>query len=167
MGLLVIVMALFIWISVSFILARIFTKWVRGTFRNGAIFIATMIIFTLPAVDEIIGKYQFKSICKKKSVIDVVNEHEGKTVYFIKPSMVAIDGYVLPIKMQYWKFADKETNKIIFSYKVFYSSGGFLGRILQLSDDGGPVMFYGTCKPREARNYKKMIVDLKVNEVDR
>jgi len=111
MSLLIVVAGLFFWLSISFFLARIFTKWVRSPFRIGTIFIATMIIFTLPAADEIIGKYQFKSICEKNSVIDAVAGHEGKTVYFIKPSMVKIDGYLLPIKMQYWKFADKKQIK--------------------------------------------------------
>jgi len=166
MSLLIVVVGLVIWIFISFFLARILTKWSVSRYKVPTIFILTIFIFILPAVDEIVGKYQFKSLCAENSKISVSENIEGRTVYLMKPPISNIEGYFLPITMHYLRFADKETNEIVFSYKVFYSDGGFLGRVLQLSDDNGPVLFYGKCTPPEALEFRKMINDFNVNLVD-
>ena len=167
MSLLTVVVALFIWLSISFFLARIFTKWVRSPFRIGAIFIVTMIIFTLPAVDEIIGKYQFKSLCAKNSIVHISDNVEGRIVYLMDTPDSKLEGYILPVKAQIWKFADIKNNEIVIDYKVLYSRGGFLGGGLHLTDDGGPVIFNGICRPQRAIKLQQMLDDLKVDQVKR
>jgi len=166
MSLITFFLALFVWILLSTLVARFSLGWVKKPYRIPAISLMAMIIFILPAVDEIIGKYQFKSLCAKNSIIDVTENIEGRTVFLMAPPTVEIQGYVLPIRMQYWKFADKKTNEVVFSYKIFYSKGGFLGRVLQLSSNGDPVLFYGICMPPKSQEFREMISEFHVNLVD-
>lgn len=113
-----------------------------------------LLVFLLPVADEIIGGVQFWKLCKEKSVL-VVNEEKikGRTVISQGGINSQLSGYILPIRIQYWSYRDKETGEILISWNDLYAKGGWLSRTIGFLDGNPPYTFDGSCLAKGGLDY--------------
>jgi hypothetical protein len=95
------------------------------------IFIA---LLASPFVDELIGKYQFESLCKVNGIEGAdVSKARGKRVRLEVGARSSLEGTIMPIKTEDWLYKDVDSGEILLQHKDFYAMGGLLMRYTPLS----------------------------------
>lgn len=104
-------------------------------------------VFPLMLIDEIIGKYQFESLCEKNGIQQKnINSIKGKhlTVKISGPDIIS---KAIPMYEYTISIIDAKTNHIATEFKDYIARGGWMMRHTFLSLGGtGPMLFDGaTC----------------------
>lgn len=136
------------------------------TWRVPVALVLFAMLMPFPLIDEIVGKWQFEKLCKQNSTIHVdQNSALGKTVYFLPQPSQEIQGTWVRVVLQPKNFIDSKTNESVVSYSILQADGGMLVRLFSISEGRVPLIFIGSCHPRE--NVKDLLKRLNINALDR
>ena len=141
-----------IWLTLVIWLRNVIAKqlpaaWWRAPMR----LLIFAVLLPLPVLDEIVGGWQFKQLCKGNSTIQVDRATAvGKTVYFVPQANVEVKGTWVRVVLQPKRFVDATTGETVVSYNTLIAAGGRFIRMLGISEGGMPLTFRGTCEPSES-----------------
>jgi hypothetical protein len=149
-GLLLIVLVI-VWMAIAFALARAFTRGIKAGVRRAAVGVFVFaLLLPLPVVDEIIGGFQLRALCREGAVALYDEEKlRGRTVRMRLepnpdvPSVMQTPtrrvGALLPIDERTIDYLDTESAQTLLSYKAFTAKGGVLIRMLGISNADSPL----------------------------
>lgn len=139
-----------------------FTRWTIRRFDSGVSkTVAAMVVFpallVAPVADELIGMQQFESLCKKYAVQQIDEQHamNRRVVYVRRTQDRFADGTALRIRIDPIVFRDAETDRILVSYHTLHATGGWLIRMLGISETNAPILFGSGCAPKDQDAFKK------------
>lgn len=154
-----------IWFASVFYLTKLLTKkmpdkwW--GILVRVFVFCA---LIPLPLTDEIVAKQQFEVLCEANSMIHIDRTTAiGKTVYYTPQPSVEIKGTWVRIILQPWSYVDSKGENVL-SYNTLLAKGGLLIGALGISEGGMPLIFSGSCGPKEKT--KDLIKLLQITALD-
>lgn len=125
-----------------------------------------VLLFPLPIIDEIIGKYQFERICQENSMIRIDREKaKGRIVYLDMPPLQKIKWSMVPIQLHLRRYFDVETGDLVASYAMPSAFGGALVRVIGFPEGRGGVIFNGYCGLKE--NPRELFKQLGITVIDR
>lgn len=150
----------FVRFFVNFLFNKISNNWVNLIVR----WTALLLIFPLPLMDEIFGKWQFEKLCHEHSRVWVDQETvRGRTVYLANPEHVKIDDSWVNINMAIWRFLDAKTNEQIVRYDRLSAEGGWISKISGV----GPLLYKVSCEAGEDINISDFFEKLEITEIER
>lgn len=126
--------------------------------------ILPLALFISPMIDEIIGGFQFRALCKAEAIATYDEAKvRGKTVHLISADTFHFTHTILPTYKQTWKFVDHITNEELFSYVDLHSGGGWVSRWINFNNVHRPYTFDGVCSGKSGAIFHK----LKIKNVNR
>lgn len=104
-------------------------------------------LLVAPFIDEVIGKYQFDSLCKANSIEGAdLSKARGRTVKVEYGESRPVKRAILPIKESDVRFRDASSGEILIEHKNFHAGGGWLMRYTWVSLGANhPMLFDGDC----------------------
>lgn len=140
----------------------VLTRWVTRRFRSTASkFVSGLVVFPVllaaPLTDELIGKRQFDLLCKKYAVVVIDEQHamNRRVVTTIRQEDRFAQGTAVRIRIDPYTYRDTETNQVLVSYHTLHAEGGWLIRVLGISETNGPLLFHSGCAPDDRYAFKK------------
>lgn len=119
-----------------------------------------LLIFCAPIADEIIGGFQFRSLCTKKVFLVVEPEKaRGKTVVSQPIQYEYLSNNLIPISREYLSYKDKYSGEVLVGWYSLHAEGGWLARSLNILSSKKPYTFDGVCTPS---NIKTILSDLEL-----
>lgn len=109
-------------------------------------------VFPLLVADEIVDKRQFEALCKANGIESAtLVVTKGKSVVRDFDDRHLLSGFSIPIRGSENLVKDKSTGEILFTYKDYFTHGGWLMRHTFLSlVNGNPLLFDGNgCSMKE------------------
>ena len=138
------------------------TRWVAQRFASIAMKVCCSLVLVptlmaAPLADELIGRQQFESLCKKYAVQVIDEQHAmNRRVVFILPKRDQfVEGAAVQIRIDPNVYLDAETNQVLVSYHTLHASGGWLIRMLGISETNAPLLFRSGCAPENQDAFKK------------
>jgi hypothetical protein len=121
-----------LWATVAFLVSKRIPRWL-GITKNQTIISVLLfpLVFVAPIADELIGRWQFYSLCDREAVVtlspDWVKVKQARRVSLPRSD---VTGAFVPIYSQGSEYIDVETGKIFMTHPHFYTYGGFIfGRL--------------------------------------
>lgn len=149
-------------IAVWIILALFITKFALRSIKSRPIkVLSAALIFAVllvaPLGDELVGKYQFETLCKKYAVQIIDEQHAmNRRVFFERRSG---DQYAkntaVRIRIDPYVYRDEETKKVTVSFHILTAEGGWLIHALGISETNAPLVFNSGCAPQDAFGFQK------------
>lgn len=140
----------------------IVTRWVARRFNSLTVKLASYIVLfpvllVAPLADELIGKQQFESLCKKYAVqtIDEQRAMNRSVVYVPRGVDQYAEGTAVRIRIDPITYKDAETNQVLVSYHTVHANGGWLVRSIGISETDAPLLFGPGCAPENQDAFKK------------
>lgn len=138
------------------------SRWATRRFKSRTMTIvsgtvAFWVLLPAPLIDELIGKWQFESLCKKYAVVEIDerNATNRRVVTEIREIDKYVEGTAVKIRIDPYVYRDEETNKIVVSYHTLHAQGGWLIRFLGISETNAPLLFRSGCAPVERYAFKE------------
>lgn len=121
------------------------TKWMKsGAWKTLLRMIFVVAMFPLIVADEIVGKQQFEALCKANGINSIDVSSAAKKNVFVKYSdRIPVAGTAIPILESSVSYRLNENAPILFSYKNYYSRGGWIMRYTPLNMGGEHPMLFG------------------------
>lgn len=145
-GLLLIGVAI-LWLWLALFIARWAVKEIKAPLLQLAI--ATGIFTGLliaPLGDEIVGKYQFKSLCHKNGRQQIDFQRiAGRKVLLSTGEYKDVSGTILETSAARERLLDPKSMEPLVTYLDYRSKGGWLIRALGISQTNAPLMFDASC----------------------
>jgi hypothetical protein len=140
-----------VWSVAAYFLTKLITRRVpRGYWRVPMFMGIFLVLFALPVLDEIVGIFQFNHFCSEYSGIRVDRGRAtGKTVYVANVPHEEIKGTSVRIVLQPIRFLEATNSEPVMSYNGLNAYGGWLIRTLGISEGNKPLLFRGSCWPRD------------------
>jgi hypothetical protein len=156
-----------IWVIVAIWLARASGALVGNRVRRLVQVAVFAVLLPLPLIDEVIGGWQFRQLCKQHDTIqlDPITAR-GRTVYFAKDRPLEVPGTWTPVSQQAWRFLDATTDKPVLSYIKFTAEGGIFIRTLRISEGNAPLTFSNYCAPGGTVQYNNIFRALEIKLID-
>jgi hypothetical protein len=141
-------------IAMLVILSRWATCWLPISDSGKALLRIAIVAmaFPLAIADEVIGKYQFESLCKRHG-IDAADfsKARGRRVRVEHENRRPVPGTLLPMIQVKTVYLDAESGEVLAEYLNFGSWGGWLMRYLPLRmGTEKPMFFIGECSADSA-----------------
>lgn len=154
---------LLIGIAIAWLVAvLIITRWVIRRLKSAAAKVAcTLVLFptllVAPLADELVGKQQFESLCKKYAVQVIDEQHAmNRRVSFERRSRDEFaEGTAVRIRIDPYVYRDEETKKVLVGFHILNAQGGWLIRTLGISETSAPILFSSGCAPQDAFAFQK------------
>jgi hypothetical protein len=124
--------------------------------------IATLVFLLLlaaPLADELIGKWQFESLCNKYATqaIDEKNAPNAHVMSVGGKNNAYTPQAMVRIRVQPWIYQDIKSGKVVVSYHTLSAEGGWLVRALGISETNSPLLFSRSCAPNNEREFIKRL----------
>jgi hypothetical protein len=140
-----------LWALVAIYLGCKFPRWFK--LKQAWALLFTPLVFFAPVIDEFIGRWQFKRLCKKEAVIWL--SPNWMSVEAVRettlPSAKAKWAW-MPIRIQRYEYVDAVTGKPFMSSTYLSTKGGLLLGTFGFGLDG-----ITSCKPKNLHEIYKMI----------
>ena len=149
MGGLIVLFIIGLWIFLVSKLATFLSRLLPANKFSPALKVLLFVLLlVMPFMDEIIGGFQFRALCKAETHIEYdKNKLVNMTVYSDLLDEVKIAGMAVPVSSQAWNYPNVETKELLLSYKVFDADGGWLSRWIDFNSVHQPYTFKGHCGP--------------------
>lgn len=155
-----------VWIGFAGFLSRWVTSRIRFTVAKWTLALAVFaVLLPLPLVDEIAGKRQFERLCAENAEIRIDRAAAvGKTVKYVPQPQVDVAGAYVRIVLRPQRFVDAHTREVVFSYNELLASGGQFVHFFRVSEGKVPLLFRGSCGPKE--NPRDLVKTLQITVLD-
>ncbi|MBN8476772.1 hypothetical protein [Sulfuritalea sp.] len=145
------------WGAVAFLMAKRVTRLVQSRILGlGLGALAFVLMIVLPVVDEIVGGYQFRALCRQNAVLRIDAEKaKGRKVRVVfEPLNEVLPGNAIAIFHSHKSYRDVVTNEEIASNEWYLAKGGWFIRLLGVSETNDPITFspsacYPSITPQE------------------
>ncbi len=129
------------------------TLWLAGRFKSWPLrMVSAVVVFPIllvaPLADELIGKHQFESLCERNG------RHEAdfaaiadKTLLVTNSNYEPVGGTILETMALKQTYSDPASGKQLLMFYGYQSKGGWLMRMLGISETGAPLLFDSSCGP--------------------
>lgn len=152
--LLFLVVGLWVWLVYKF------SRWIGGRIPLKQWQIPfTILIFVMllvaPLADELVGWWQFKSLCDKYAV-QLVDEKGALNAHVVSVGGKFgryESGVAVRIRVQPWIYQDSTSGKVVVSYHTVSAEGGWLIHALGISETNSPLLFSRSCAPVNERGF--------------
>lgn len=126
-----------------------------GRWRGPIALVVFLSLLLLPVLDEIIGGFQFRELCKTNASeyrLGVANL-EGRTARVtINPSNENLRGTAIPIRHSRVFYHDVSTGELMVEFDTYVARGGRLIEALGISESGSPLTIGSpSCSPERRR----------------
>ena len=172
-GLLLIAAAV-IWLAICVWLIRAIGKFMPKKWWSAVVKLSVIaLLLLLPLIDEIVGARQFAELCKRHDAVQVDRERaNGKTVYLLDQPDRWIEKLAIPVRSQKWTYVDVATRETVVEWHELYAAGGYLVRLLKISEGNVPLTFKGSCAPESGVDsiqlFKKLgVVQVQQSTIDK
>ncbi|MDK9726248.1 MAG: hypothetical protein OEL88_15385 [Sterolibacteriaceae bacterium MAG5] len=146
-------------LGLAVLLSRHVTRHIQNRFvRSAAIAAMTLGIMSLLVIDELIGGYQFRQLCRENAVLRIDAEKaRGRTVkVVVDPSNETIPQMPITIYHSHLRFLDVSTNEKIAEYHSYVAKGGWFIRLLGISEGNAPLTIgLPGCSPKNSGTFRK------------
>lgn len=157
-----------LWVFVAGLIAKSTTRHWRG--RSSRLVLGPLVfvvVVILPFVDEIVGKYQFRTLCREGAVPRYDEaKARGRSVYMrqvphpqvprVQTTPSRLVPAWIPITEKTIDWLDKETDEVLVSYKAYEASSGWFIRAIW-PETTGPLMFDpDSCRPNSVVLFKQL-----------
>lgn len=121
------VVGLWAWLSLK-LAVKITRKLSRSEDGGFLILFFFLILMAVPVSDEIVGGFQFRSLCNQNAVFHFgVSDLEGRTTKLtISPSHNIVPRTAVPISYSGYEYRDTTTDELVVKYRDYSASGGGL-----------------------------------------
>lgn len=146
------------WLLICRAISKKFTRNIKSQTRQTTSKLAIFsILFLAPFSDELIGAFQFSSLCDKYAVVEIYEQNAKNRKVIIEPrsSDTYAEGTALKIRIDPYVYRDIETNKVIIRYHILQAKGGWFIRLLGISETSAPLLFNPACEPENVYDFKK------------
>lgn len=122
------------------------------------------VLLVAPLADEIIGRFQFKALCKKNATVtlDTTNT-QGRTVWFGESLRTQMTLGTIEVSQAQRRYVDAKTQEPIYHYSRLEAKGGWLIRTLGISDPDSPLLFEGLCQPKNLESIDAQLGLTRIN----
>lgn len=160
----IVLAAIATWCLLAFFVATAITRRMPTTsWRRPASVLVFALVFFLPVLDEIIGRFQFVAICRENSMIKVRAEQaRGRTVHALSAKFEKVGGTVVPVVIRQMRFVDVRTGEVIVSFRQLTAYSGLLAQAIGFPGGGVPLTFDGSCSPAARGNLTKLFKKLDI-----
>jgi hypothetical protein len=101
------------------------------------------VLLASPFIDEVIGKFQFESLCRANGIQSVdVSKARGKRVKAEYSERGLVGGTAMPIGVDVISVRNTDTSEVLFQYRNYYAFGGWLMRYTPLSMGSRHAMLF-------------------------
>jgi hypothetical protein len=141
-----------VWIAVAVLLARWLTSAMRnhGAWRSVVAVLIVTVLLPLPLLDEIIAKRQFEHLCKDNATIKIdPATAAGRTVHFDEQPQAPVPGTWVRVVSLPQRYVDVTSKEVVVSYNILRASGGVLVHLFGFSEGKVPLLFHGSCAPKD------------------
>lgn len=115
----------------------------KPALSSTATILTLAVCLCLPFADEVIGKYQFESLCKANGIESAdVSKASGKKVKVEYGERRPLVGTIMPIKEGDVLFKDADSGEVLIKHKNYYALGGWLMRYTWLSMGSSQTMLF-------------------------
>lgn len=143
------------WIFLSVFLARRIPRWLGIQRHTGSASVACfLLVLIAPAIQDIVGMWQFDRLCKERAVVWVSPEAgQVKRAKETSPATIDLTGNWIPIRLQRAEYSDAETGRPFLSEVALHTKGGYIGHIALLGNTR-------SCWPQTNREvFKELNID--------
>jgi hypothetical protein len=147
MGGLILLFIIALWVFLVTKLTKFLSKWIPVSKFSPALKVLLFILLlVMPFMDEIIGGFQFRALCKAEAVATYDEAKvRGKTVHLKTLDRVNLTGTVLPMYKRTLKYIDVTSQEELLSYVDIHADGGWLSRWIDFNSVHKPYTFDGNC----------------------
>ena len=149
-----------VWVFISVKLTGLLTKIVKSPRKKSWVYpIVFFLVFISPLIDEIIGGFQFRALCKPENMLVYDAEKiKNKTLLYSPLSINKIKNTIIPIEVSLSVGIDSTTREILLERKKYRATGGWLSRFVAFNSMTRPYTFNGVCgvKSQLAQLEKKL-----------
>lgn len=155
MGGLILLFVIVLWVFLVSKLAWFLSRWIPASkFSTALKVLIFVLLLAMPFMDEIIGGFQFRALCKAEAVATYDEAKvRGKTVHNQSADEYHFTNTVLPTYKRTMSYSDHTSNKELISFSELYSDGGWLSRWIDFNSVHKPYTFDGVC----SGNYREYI----------
>ena len=157
-----------LWLALVVGIARALTKSIKhDVLRWGALMAAIACLFPLIVIDEIITAPQFAKLCEEGTKLKFDPEKiRGRMIFLDENpqpeiSVGMLKGYYIP-----WRYLDATTKETLISYNSYHIKGGFLIRMLGISETTAPLTMESYCSVNEKPTQKSFLDRYKLKRID-
>ncbi len=166
MGGLIIVFVLCIWILLANVIAKFFLSRIKleaGIKKRLAHIGFFVLVFIAPVADEIIGGFQFRAMCAPDNLLIYdADKVRGASVQYKDVPSYSVDDMILPVRVTQGEWVNPDSGEVLITHRIFYSSGGWLSRLIRFPEGNSPLTFNGQCDLRE---YYELFDKLNIKEL--
>lgn len=166
---LVILAVIALWCLVSFLLACVIAAaFPKSRWRWFAVALVFAVLFTMPVLDELVGRRQFDALCAANSSIQVdPATARGRTVYDAHAEFVKVEGTWLDVVSLPVRFVDARTGETVVGFREFRARGGWLAQTVGFPEGRTPLTFEGTCSPAARGKLRTLFKQLQITLIRR
>ncbi|NHZ66897.1 hypothetical protein [Massilia genomosp. 1] len=142
---------LLVWFGILWWVVKGITRCVDKRYKGLIPTTIIAIAYPLPLADEIIGAIQFGILCRNQVIYKdpEMAKRRGTRLIFVAHGEDGVGGKTLPMTSRIKEFVYESDQSLMFKYVVFKAGQGFLARNFQINEGGRPLIFSGTCQPKE------------------
>lgn len=129
------------------------TRWAARRFRSTVSKVASAIVvgpvlLAAPLADELIGKQQFEALCKQdgRPKQADLESARGSTLRVRLEPFKPVADMVLETQAAMYTYSDVQSGKPILIFHTYRTKGGWLIRMLALSETNAPLTFSSECR---------------------
>lgn len=99
------------------------------------------VLLILPVLDEIVGGFQFRALCKRNAVVHLGQQNpQGKiTRVTINPLNEIVPSTAVRIYRSHVEYHDVATGELVAMFDEYTAKGGLLIRLLGISESNSPL----------------------------
>ena len=147
-----------LWLAASLSISRLLaTRLAPKSLQAPAAGLLFIGLLLFPLADEIVGGFQFRSLCASSASFQVgVANPEGRTTRVaINPSHQPVSGTAIPILHSRIEYLDVNSGEHVVSFDEYVAKGGLLIRGLGISQDNSPLTLDKPyCSPQKGVNVR-------------
>lgn len=147
MGGLILLFIIVLWVIAVKKLTTFLSGWIPA-YKYSSMLKVLLFVFLLvmPFMDEIIGGFQFRALCKAEAVAAYDEAKvRGKTVKYKSREVIHYTNTILPTHKQVWIHIVDGSEKDSITIADLHSDGGWLSRWIDFNGVHQPYTFDGNC----------------------
>ena len=121
-----------------------------------------ILIFVAPIMDEIIGGFQFRALCKPEDMLVYdADKIRNKILLYSPLSINKVKNTIITIEVSLSGGVDLTTGDILLERKKYRATGGWLSRLVAFNSMTRPYTFNGVCGVKNELSQLEKKLDIK------
>jgi hypothetical protein len=152
--------ALLFIVAIAWVAAAIFAgvfigrRLPNGIWRPVVAVAVALVLLAAPLADEIVGMQQFRKLCEIHAVQHIDSNAKGRRVALApRAGDTYAEGTAIKIRIDPWIYRDVGDGRVLISYSTLRAEGGWLVRLLGISETNSPLLFNPSCRPTDERGF--------------